>query len=81
MKKYQSCPNCTNFLKIRIGGYEIIYLAKDKRNGCYVAIKEIIKEKFENPKEITLKEVNILKKPVNENSVKFKEIIESNSYY
>ena len=54
---------------------------KDKRNGCYVAIKEIIKEKFDNPKEITQNEVEMMKKLQNENSVKFIEIIESKSYF
>ena len=42
-----NCKNYTNFLKIGNGTYGIVYRAKDKTNGLYVAIKEIIKERFE----------------------------------
>ncbi len=51
----KDCPNYTNFVKIGIGAYGIVYSAKDKRNGSIVAIKEILKKKFDNPKEITQK--------------------------
>jgi len=77
----KDCSNYSNFVKIGIGACGIVYRAKDNRNGYYVAIKEIMKEKFDNAKEIMEKEVNILKKLANENSVKFIELIESNSYY
>ena len=77
----KDCINYSNFHKIGFGAYGTIYRAKDKRNGCYVAIKEIIKEKFDNPKEITQNEVEMMKKLQNENSVKFIEIIESKSYF
>ena len=77
----KDCSNYTNFVKIAMGAYGTVYRAKDKRKGCYVAIKEIMKEKFDNPKEVTQKEVNRLKKLKNENSVKFIELIESNSYF
>ena len=63
-----NCKNYTNFIKIGSGTYGIVYRAKDKKNGLYVAIKEIIKERFENPQEILEREVEIMKKLKNENS-------------
>ena len=61
----KDCSNYTNFMKIGIGANGIVYSAKNKRNGAIVTIKEIMKEKFDNPKEVTQKEVNILKKLAN----------------
>ena len=40
----KDCSNYSNFVKIGIGTFGTVYLAKDKRNGCYVAIKEIMKK-------------------------------------
>ena len=54
---------------------------KDKKNGLYVAIKEIIKERFDNPQEILKRHVEIMKKLKNENSVNLKEVIETNDYF
>ncbi len=76
-----NCKNYSNFLRIGYGTYGTVYRAIDKKNGLYVSIKEIIKEKFNKPKEILEREVNIMKKIQNENSVKVKEIIETNEYY
>ena len=61
-----NCKNYTNFLKIGRGTYGIVYRAKDKTNGLYVAIKEIIKERIEHQKEIIEKEIEIMKKLKNE---------------
>ncbi len=40
----KNCKNYSNFVKIGFGLYSIVYRAKNKRNGSYVAIKEIIKK-------------------------------------
>ena len=74
-KKYTNC------IKIGSGTYGIVYRAKDKTNGLYVAIKEIIKERIEQQKEIIEREVEIMKKLKNENSVNLKEVIETNDFY
>ena len=76
-----NCKNYSNFLKIGSGTYGIVYKAKDKTNGLYVAIKEIIKERFEQQNEIIEREVEIMKKLKNENSVNLKEVIETNDFY
>jgi serine/threonine-protein kinase ULK/ATG1 len=76
-----NCKNYTNFIKIGSGTYGIVYRAKDKNNGLYVAIKEIIKERFDNPQEILEREVEIMKKIKNENSVNLKEVIETNDFF
>ena len=52
-----NCKNYTNFIKIASGTYGIVYRAKDKNNGLYVAIKEIIKERFDNSKELIKKKL------------------------
>ena len=77
----KDCQNYSNFVKIGFGSYGIVYRAIDKRNKSYVAIKELIKEKFENSKEIIKKEVEIMEKVKNENSVKLIEVIESSNYF
>ena len=43
----KNCKNYSNFIKIGYGAYGIVYRATDK-NSSYVAIKEIIKERFPN---------------------------------
>ncbi len=48
----RDCSNYTNFVKIGIGAYGIVYRAKDNRNGSTVAIKEIMIERFDKPKEV-----------------------------
>ena len=77
----KDCLNYSNFNKIGYSAYGTVYRVTNKINGCYVAIKELIKEKFENPKELIQKEINIMEKFKNENSVKFIELIESRDYY
>ncbi len=77
----KNCKNYSNFVKIGFGLYSIVYRAKNKRNGSYVAIKEIIKKKYNNSKEFIKNEVEIMNKLKNENSVKLIEIIESTSYF
>ena len=76
-----NCNNYSNFLKIGDRKYGTIYRAVDKKNGFYVSIKEIIKTKFDKPKEILEKELEIMKKIKNENSINIKEVIETNDYY
>ena len=76
-----NCKNYSNFQRIGNGTYGTVYRAKDKKNGLYVSIKEIIKDRFDEPKEILKREVDIMKKMENENSINFKEYIESNDYY
>ena len=50
IEKY--CVNYSNFEKIGFGAYGIVYRAIDKNDKYYVAIKEIIKQRFENPNEV-----------------------------
>ena len=76
-----NCKNYSNFQRIGNGTYGTVYRAKNKKNGLYVSIKEIIKDRFDEPKEILKREVDIMKKMENENSINFKEYIESNDYY
>ena len=57
-----NCKNYSNFQRIGNGTYGTVYRAKDKKNGLYVSIKEIIKDKFDEPKEILKREVDIMKK-------------------
>ena len=76
-----NCKNYSNFIRIGHGTYGNVYRAIDKNNGIYVSIKEIVKERFNKPKEILEREVEIMKKIKNENSVNLKEVIETNDYY
>jgi protein kinase len=76
-----NCKNYSNFIRIGHGTYGTVYRAIDKKNGLYVSIKEIVKERFNKPKEILEREVEIMKKIKNENSVNLKEVIETNDYY
>ena len=51
----KDCSNYSNFFKFGRSVYGTVYRSKDKRNGAIVVIKEILKKKFDNPKEITQK--------------------------
>ena len=73
-----NCKNYSNFLKIGRGAYGTVYRAIDKSNKLYVAIKEITKD---ISKQILEREIEIMKKFKNENSVNLKEVIETNDYY
>ena len=73
--------NYKNFLRIGNGTYGTVYRAIDKRNGLYVSIKEIIKEKFDKAKELLQREIEIMKKIKCENSVNIIDVIEKNEYY
>ena len=77
----QYCINYSNFVKIGYGAYSTVYRARDKRNGSYVAIKQIIKAKFPNSKELIGNEIKMMKKLKNENSINLIDLIESNSHY
>ena len=77
----QYCINYSNFVKIGYGAFATVYRAKDNKNGSYVAIKEIIKEKFSNSKELIENEIKMMKKLKNENSVNLIDLIESKSHY
>ena len=76
-----NCQTYSNFLRIGHGSYGNVYRAIDNRNGLYVSIKEIIKDKFKKEKGILKNEVEIMEKIKNENSVNIKEVIESNDCY
>ena len=76
-----NCKNYMNFERIGYGSFSNVYRAEDKRNGYYVAIKEIDKKRFNKSKEIIENEIEIMKKIKNENSVELKEIIETSEYY
>ena len=79
IEKY--CVNYSNFIKIGFGSNGIVYRAINKKNGCYVAIKELNKQNFDNQNDIIQREVKIMKKLKNINSVKLIEVIESNTHY
>ena len=66
--------------RIGLNNYSVIYKAKDKKNGNYVAIKEIDKERFFQLTKLKLNENKIIKLK-NENSIKIKEFIENKKYY
>ena len=74
-------PNYSNFIRIGHGAYGTVYRAIDKRNGLYVSIKEIVKEKFNKPEELLQREVEIMKKIKCENSVNVIDVIEKKEYY
>ena len=70
-----NCQNYSNFLKIGYGTYGTVYRATDNRNGLYVSIKKINKDKFKKEKGILKNEVEIMEKMKNENSINIKEVI------
>ena len=77
----ENCENYSNFIRIGTGTYSNVYRALDKKNQIYVAIKEIDKLRFNQPKEVLKNEVEIMKKIQNENSIQLREIIETNEYF
>jgi len=79
IEKY--CKGYSNFNTIGYGSYGKIYRAEENKSGYYVAIKEIEKGRLRLSNEILEKEVAFMKKIENENSVKVKDVIDSNDYF
>ncbi len=57
----KTCLKYTNFTKIALGTYGIIYKAQNKETKYDVAIKEIDKQKYKYLTNIELKETEINK--------------------
>ena len=74
--------NCINYSDIqRIGGgtFGTVYRAKNKKTLHYVAIKEIDKHRL--PKEQIVREIEMMNKMKNENSICIKDTIDSTDYF
>ena len=81
MKVLEEKFQYSNVIRIGAGTYSNVYRALDKKNQIYVAIKEIDKLRFNQSKEVLKNEVEIMKKIQNENSIEFKEMLETNDYF
>ncbi len=71
----------SNFENIGFGSSGTIYRAKIINGKKYVAIKEISKHKLSNSNKTIEKEVQVMDKLKNVNSVRLIELIESKNYY
>ena len=67
-----NCKNYSDFLIIGYGTYGTVYKAIDNRNGLYISIKEINKDKFKKQKEILKSQIKINKNKITNYYVKFK---------
>ncbi len=76
-----NCQNYSNFKAIGCGFRSQVFKAKHKKTGEYVAIKEINLFMYYKPVDLLKKEIEILKKTRNENSVEIKEIIETKEFF
>ena len=76
----ENCKNYSNFIRIGAGTYSNVYRAIDKKTKIYVAIKEIDKLRFNQPKELLDNEIEIMKKIENENSIELKDKIETEEF-
>ena len=57
-----NCNNYSNFTRIGQGSYGTVFRAIDKKNGHYVSIKEMFKDRYLEAKEILQNEVDIMEK-------------------
>ena len=72
------------YIKIIIidsGKYSFVYKAKNKKNGNYVAIKEINKEKYFESTKSYFNEEEIIKKLNSVTSISLREIIETDNFF
>jgi len=77
----KNCGDYTNFERIGIGSYAIVYKAQNKQTKSYVAIKEIDKNRYKLLTKAILNEIEIMNIIKNENSVQFKSKIDSKDYF
>ena len=76
-----NCKNYTKFERIGAGSYGNIYKAQDKRTKSYVAIKEIDKVRYNQLTKEIFNEAEIMNIIKCENSVNFKDKIDSKDYF
>ena len=77
----KNCKNYTNFERIGIGSYANIYKAQNKETNSYVAIKEIDKRRYNKLTKEIFNETEIMNIIKSENSVNFKDKIDTKDYY
>ena len=76
-----NCKNYTKFERIGAGSYGNIYKALNKKTNNYVAIKEIDKIRYNTLTKEIFKEVEIMNIIKSENSVNFKDKIDTKDYF
>ena len=76
-----NCKNYTKFERIGEGSYAKIYKAQNKTTKSYVAIKEIDKTKYNTLTNERFNETEIMNIIKSENSVKFKDKIDTKDYF
>ena len=76
-----NCKNYTNFEIIGEGSYAKIYKAQNITTNSYVAIKEIDKERYNQSTKEIFKEAEIMNIIKSENSINFKDKIDSKDYF
>ena len=76
-----NCKNYTNFEIIGEGSYAKIYKAQNITTNSYVAIKEIDKTRYNNLTKIIFNEAEIMNIIKSENSVNFKDTIDTKDYF
>ena len=77
----KNCINYTNFERIGIGSYAIVYKAQNKQTKSYVAIKEIDKSRYKSSTKSIFNETEIMNIIKSENSVNFKDKIDTKDYF
>ena len=77
----KNCQNYKNFERIGEGSYANIYKAQNKTTKSYVAIKEIDKERYNQSTKEIFKEAEIMNIIKSENSVNFKDKIDTKDYF
>ena len=76
-----NCKNYTKFERIGTGSYGNIYKALNKKTNSYVAIKEIDKIRYNQLTNEIFKEAEIMNIIKSENSVNFKDKIDTKDYF
>ena len=85
IKKHQMSKNIwENYIKDKILGsnpFSIVYKAKNKNTGNYVAIKEIDLQKYKELTKSNFKKEEIIKRLKSKNRMILRETIESNGFF
>ena len=77
----KNCKNYKNFERIGMGSYANIYKAQNKKTNSYVAIKEIDKKRYNELTKEIFNETEIMNIIKSENSVNFKDKIDTKDYF
>ena len=77
----KNCKNYTKFERIGEGSYANIYKAQNKITKSYVAIKEIDKRRYNKLTKEIFNETEIMNIIKSENSVNFKDKIDTKDYF